>query len=94
MEEQEGGRGDGVLTLEFANGNRAVAVKAGRGRYPSELLVALGLAVPSPLLLLVGGADTLDQAVRSDLGVFWSGASSHPHRRPVRSWWMVARRLG
>jgi SLOG in TRPM, prokaryote/SMODS and SLOG-associating 2TM effector domain 1/Protein of unknown function (DUF4231) len=67
MDRQQGERGDGVLTLEFANGNRAVAVKAGRGKHPSELLGALGLAVPSPLLLLVGGANTLDQTVRSDL---------------------------
>jgi hypothetical protein len=67
MDPQRDKRGDGVLTLEFANGNRAVAVKAGRGRRPADLLVALGLAVPSPLLLLVGGADTLDETVRSRL---------------------------
>lgn len=67
MDAQRDERGDGVLTLEFSNGNRAVAVRAGRGRRPSELLAALGLAVPSPSLLLVGGADTLEETVRSRL---------------------------
>jgi hypothetical protein len=66
MDTDREGRGD-VLTLRFSNGNQAVAVKAGKGKDPAALLDALGLAAPRSVLLLVGGADNLDQAVRPRL---------------------------
>jgi hypothetical protein len=67
MDAERDERGNGVLTLEFPNGNRALAVQAGRGRQPSELLGALEMATPKPLLLLAGGADTLDENIRTRL---------------------------
>ena len=57
----------GVLTLEFPNGNRAVAVQAQRGRPPSELLAALEMTTPRPLLVLVGGADALEDNIQTRL---------------------------
>jgi hypothetical protein len=67
MDDKHDDHNTGVLTLEFPNGNRAVAVQAQRGRPASELLAALEMTTPRPLLVLVGGADALQDNIRTRL---------------------------
>jgi hypothetical protein len=54
---------DGAITLTFPNGNTAQAVRAGPRKDGSSLVRALGVAVPRPVLIVAGAADTLDPAV-------------------------------
>jgi hypothetical protein len=52
-----------VETIEFETGHRARLLHAGPRRVGVELLQALEMAPPRPVLLVVGGADKLDPEV-------------------------------
>ncbi len=56
-----------ALTVEFSNGHRAGLVSAGARRSTRSLLDALGLTSSQPVLVVIGGADTLDAAIGSRL---------------------------
>jgi hypothetical protein len=56
-----------VIGIEFPNGNRAQAVFAGPRRTAESLLADLGLTDPRPVLLVIGGAETMDQATGPQL---------------------------
>jgi hypothetical protein len=55
------------LEVAFEGGGRASLVAAGGRRSVRSLLNALGLADSRPVVVLIGGADTLDPAVRPAL---------------------------
>jgi hypothetical protein len=53
--------------ITFPNGNRARSIPAKPDANPSELLNALGLAEPRALIMIAGGADEMDEALKSQL---------------------------
>lgn len=54
------GEGPRVVTIDFPSGNQAQAVLAGPRRTAEALLGGLGLTGSRPVLLVVGGAGTMD----------------------------------
>ena len=53
---------DRVSSIAFANGNQAVVVRARPREAAAALVEAAGIEQDSPVLLIVGGADSLDTA--------------------------------
>jgi hypothetical protein len=49
--------------LEFENGHRAIAVHVPAGATGAQILASLGLEPERPVILLLGGADSLDDSV-------------------------------
>lgn len=47
--------------ISFSNGNRAHAVRAQRGSIPSDILRQLGIQQPKALILIIGGAASIDK---------------------------------
>ena len=56
----DGAGPEGTVTIDFPDGGHALLVAADRKRSPTALLDALGLAHPRPVLVVVGGADSLE----------------------------------
>ena len=56
-----------TITIEFPNANRAQVVVAAPRRSAEVLLSALGLTEPRPVLLVIGGAESLDPAIAAQL---------------------------
>jgi hypothetical protein len=53
--------------LEFQNGNRATSVHADAGTSSAQVLASLGLELARPVILLIGGANSLDDAIKPRL---------------------------
>jgi len=56
-----------IVTVAFPNGNEAQLAFAGPRRPPEALLAAVGLTGSRPVLLVIGGADSLDPAIEIQL---------------------------
>lgn len=63
-----------VERVTFANGNRARLVYAEEGTQGEEVLGALGLSVGFPVVLLIGGADSLGPGLARRIGQLLEGA--------------------
>ena len=63
-----------VETIRFPNGKEARLVKAGPSGGIADLLAALSVGQPRTLILVVGGADALDEQVRPRLKQVFSRA--------------------
>ena len=63
----EAGGGASPFAITFDNGNVARAVRAGPRLSVRALVDALELTSPTPILLVIGGADTLDPVVERRL---------------------------
>jgi hypothetical protein len=57
-----------AFAIEFANGSQAQAIIAAPRRSVESLLEGLGLSTARPVLLVVGGADAMDQTIDARLG--------------------------
>ena len=57
----------GAFDIRFSGGRQARAIHATPRRTAANLLGALGLAVPRPVILVIGAADSLDPAVAGEL---------------------------
>jgi SLOG in TRPM, prokaryote/SMODS and SLOG-associating 2TM effector domain 1/Protein of unknown function (DUF4231) len=60
--------------ITFPNGNRSRLVRAPEAAQPSEILSALGLSSGRPVVLVIGGADSLDQALERRLAQLFERA--------------------
>src|SRR6185436_18829034 len=63
----EAGGGASPFAITFDNGNVARAVRAGPRLSVRALVDALELTSPTPIILVIGGADTLDATVERRL---------------------------
>src|ERR671915_52842 len=57
----------GAMTVEFPNGNRAQLIVARRRRNAKGLLEAIGIVDSKPVIVVVGGADSLTRQVARPL---------------------------
>ena len=60
-------RGVKTVAIDFSNGNVAQAAFAGPRLSADALRAAIGLTAPRPVLLVIGGAESLDPAVETRL---------------------------
>jgi hypothetical protein len=58
---------DPAVSVTFDNGNRAILVRARPRQAATTLIEAAGIAAPSPVLLIVGGADGLDPSAATSI---------------------------
>lgn len=61
-------------TIRFSNGHEARLVRACAGDQPDELLQALGVAAARTVILIIGGADGLEEAIKPRLKQVFSRA--------------------
>src|SRR5260221_13876210 len=59
-------------TIDFPNGNRAILIKSPSNSDAGDLLKTLGIRKPNALLVLIGGADELDQELTTKLDQLFS----------------------
>ena len=59
-------------TIEFANGNRAVAVTVPRDASAKTIIDALGIRAPRAVILLFGGASGLDDSRKTRLATLFA----------------------
>jgi hypothetical protein len=56
-----------TIAIDFPNANRAEAVVAAPRRSAETVFAALGLTTPRPVLLVIGGAESLDPPIAAQL---------------------------
>jgi hypothetical protein len=78
--------------INFPNGNRAFFIRSRSNAGVGALLSALQIKKPRSLLVLIGGADELDQNLTSQLEQLFAEASPKRPRILSRSIWMAAQR--
>jgi hypothetical protein len=66
MDTQQASQGGSRKEIRFPNGNRAQLVTAQAGAEAAHILKTLGIEQPEALIIVVGGAATLDDAIKSD----------------------------
>jgi hypothetical protein len=66
MDMQQASQGGSKKEILFPNGNRAQLVTAPAGAEAADIPKTLGLEPPEALIIVVGGAATLDDAIKSD----------------------------
>jgi hypothetical protein len=66
-EKNQGQKGVEAKVVTFPNGNRARLVYAREGVQASEISAALDLSLGLPLVIVIGGADSLDRALERRL---------------------------
>jgi hypothetical protein len=66
MDTQQASQGGSKKEILFPNGNRAQLVAPPAGAEAADILKTLGIEQPEALIIVVGGAATLDDAIKSD----------------------------